>query len=409
RYSSDPAADRAKLDGTYADAMLKVAARFPTQDDIAILAAEAVMDTHPWDYWETDGRTPKGKSGEAVTLVERVMARNASHAQAAHLYIHLMEATDPGRALAAADRLSGPLVPAAGHLVHMPSHIYYRVGRFADSVRVNVDAARADEAWLKASGDTGMYRYGYYPHNVHFIVASAQMAGDMKTAIGEAERLGRLLNTDVSASIAWIQPINAATYLAHAQFARPAEILALPAPDARLPYVAGMRHYARAVAYAQQRDDKRANAEISAIARIRTTADFKPMTDQLMPAPDLLRLAEAVARGRLAYAHRRYAEAARHYREAIAIEDAIPYIEPPYWYYPVRQSLGAALYRAGDFDGARQAFLDALARSPDNGWALYGLATTQRALGDRTAAAASNAALDRAWRGDRRWLSLDRL
>ncbi|RJF93483.1 tetratricopeptide repeat protein [Sphingomonas cavernae] len=409
RYSVAKAADRAELDMAYADAMLKVAARFPEHDDAAILAAEAVMDTSPWNYWEADGRTPKGKIGEAVTLIERVMARNPAHAQAAHVYIHLVEASDAKRAEAAADRLARPLVPAAGHLVHMPSHIYYVLGRFDDSIRVNIDAVRADEAWLKASGDKGIYRYGYYPHNVHFLVTSAQMLGDMKTAITEARRLRALLDPDVSASIAWIQAIDAAPYQAYAQFAAPEEILALPAPDPRLPYVTAMRHYARAVAYAQQRDDARANAEIAAIGKLRTTNDFAGEIAQGMPAPDLLQLAELVAQGRLSYAHGRYAEAAKHYRDAIAVEDKLTYMEPPWWYYPVHQSLGAALLRAGDREGARQAFMTALAKSPDNAWALYGLMTAQQALGQTTEAAATRAAHLRRWRGHDGWLSIDRL
>ena len=410
RYSSDPAADRAALDQRYADAMLAVARRFPQQDDVVLLAAEAIMDTRPWDYWETDGRRPKGQIGEAVKLVETVLARSPDHPQAAHLYIHLMESTaEPARAEAAADRLARPLVPAAGHLVHMPGHLYYRVGRFADAIRVNVAAARVDEAYLARSKEAGLYRFGYYPHNVHFIVTSAQMAGDMKTAIREARRLGAILNTDLSASMPWVQPVDAAPYLAYAQFASPAETLALPPPDTRLPYVTAMWHYARAVARAQTRDDARFAIELAAIAKIRETTDFKPMVDQLVPAPDLLRLAETVAKGRLAYAHGRYSDAVKLYEQAASIEDGLRYMEPPFWYYPVRQSLGAALYRAGRFKEARQTFIAALAQSPNNGWALFGLAATHRALGDRVSAAAAEAALKRAWLGDRRWLRMDRL
>jgi hypothetical protein len=146
RYTADPKADRSGLDRAYADAMLKVAARFPADDDVALLTAESIMDTRPWDYWEADGRTPKGEIGRAVGLVETVLARNPDHPQASHLYIHLMESTrDPARAEAAADRLARPLAPNAGHLVHMPGHLYYRVGRFADSLRVNMEAARVDE------------------------------------------------------------------------------------------------------------------------------------------------------------------------------------------------------------------------------------------------------------------------
>lgn len=153
RYSRDPKADRAALDGAYADAMLAVAGRFAADDDVAVLAAEAVMDTSPWNYWEPDKKTPVGRSGEAVALVETVMARNPGHVQAGHLYIHLLEAADAQRAEAAADRLGTPTAPSAGHLVHMPSHIYQARGRYADSMRVNVAAARADEAYIRSAGD----------------------------------------------------------------------------------------------------------------------------------------------------------------------------------------------------------------------------------------------------------------
>lgn len=409
RYSADPKADRAALDAAYAGAMLRVAQGHPLHDDIALLAAEAVMNTSPWDYWEADGRTPKGQIGEAVKLVEQVLARNPGHPQAAHLYIHLLEKVAPERAEAAADRLAKDGPPAAGHLVHMPAHIYYRRGRFADSIRANVAAARADEAYIKASGDQGLYRYGYYPHNVHFIVTSAQMAGDMGVAIAEARRLGGLVSPDIAAQYGWIQAISAAPYLAFAQFAAPERTLALPAPDPRLRYVAGMRHYARAVAHAQRRSRGLFDQELAALRAIRGAPELEEMAKQGMPAADLLLLAETAARGRYAFASKQYDEAVRYYREAAAIEDRIPYMEPPYWYYPVRQSLGAALYRAGRYAEAKAAFQEALTRYPANGWALYGLAASERALGNRLEAAAADQALQRAWLGDRKWLRIDRL
>lgn len=410
RYSRDPGADRAALDAAYADAMLDVARRFPTDDDVAVLAAEAAMDTTPWNYWAADKRTPVGRSGEAVRLVETVLTRNPGHPQAAHLYIHLMEASaDPARAEAAADRLSAAGTHSAGHLVHMPGHIYYVLGRYADSIRVNVAAARADEAYLRGTGDGGLVRYGYYPHNVHFIVTSAQMAGDMATAIREARRLRTMLDPATSADIGWIQAIDAAPYLAAAQFAAPAEILAMPAPDARLPYAVGMRHYARAVAHAQRRDRAGFDAEIAAIDTLRASKALAGLIDQGMPASDLLALAEEVARGRLAVARGRYDEAAGFYRRAIAIERTLPYQEPPYWYYPVSQSLGGALFLAGRYDEASEAFRAAIAQAPHNGWALYGLAQSEARRGRAAEAAAARQALAKAWLGDRDWLRMERL
>ena len=410
RYSADAKADRPALDKAYADAMDEVAARFPQDDDIAILTAEAAMDTQPWDYWESDGRSPKGRIGATIARVEQVLARNPNHPQAIHLYIHLLEASaHPKKAETAADRLASPLVPAAGHLVHMPGHLYYRLGRFKDAIKVNVAAANADEAYLATTDDKGIYRYGYYPHNVHFIVASAQMGGDKATAIDQSRRLQKVLGVDVALAMPWVQAIWAAPYFAHAQFSAPAEILAQPGPDKRMPYVTGMWRYSRAIAHALQGDGKGVNRELDQLKRIREETDFKSMTDGGVPAPDLLELAEHVARGRLAFVKRRPAEAVGHYRAAIAIEDRIPYMEPPYWYYPVRQSLGAAQLVSGDAAGARQTFLETLARSPNNAWALYGLAEAQRRLGERAARRSTLAALGRSWLGQRSDLTLARL
>lgn len=410
RYARDPKADRAALDAAYADAMLDVARRFPKDDDVAVLAAEAVMDTSPWNYWEADKVTPVGRSGEAVRLVEVVLARNPDNLQAAHLYVHLMEnSADPKRAEAAADRLARPLAPSAGHLVHMPSHIYAVRGRYKDAMDVNIAAARADEAFIRDTDDRGLVRYGYYPHNIHFIVTSAQMAGDMGTAIREAKRLRTVLDPETSARIAWIQAIDAAPYLASAQFAQPEAILALPAADPRLPYAVAMRHYARAVAHAERRDRAGFDRELAALAALRNSDAFASMIAQGVPAPDLLSLAEAVARGRFARAEGRFDEAARHYREAIIFEGKIPYQEPAYWYYPVNQALGATLFEAGRYDEAGQAFRAALLQTPRNGWALYGLTRSEEAQKHNLEAAAARRAFEREWSGDRAWLRMDRL
>jgi tetratricopeptide (TPR) repeat protein len=409
RYSLDPKADRVVLDAAFADAMLAAAAAHPAHDDLALLAAEAAMNTKPWDYWTAD-KHPNERIGEGVRLVETVLARTPEHPQAAHLYIHLMEnGPDPKRAEAAADHLNTPLAPKLGHLVHMPAHIYYRVGRWQDSIRANVAAARADEAWIKASGDKGLVRYGYYPHNVHFIVTSAQMAGEMATAIREARKLETILDPGISSQIAWIQAVNAAPYFAAAQFARPAQVLAMRAPDARLPYPKAMRFYARALARAQQRNRAGFAQELARLRTVRNSDELKPMIAQGVPAPELLQLAETVARARWADASGRLSEAVRLYRKAVSIEQKIPYMEPPYWYYPVHQSLGAALYRAGRYRDAREAFEKALTQSPNNGWVLYGLASSERALGRRVEAAAAEAALKEAWSGDPAWLRMDRL
>jgi tetratricopeptide (TPR) repeat protein len=410
RYSADPNANRADLDGAFADAMLMVARYYPQHDDIALLAAESAMDTLPWNYWEADRQTPQPRLGEAIRLVEMVLARNAEHPQAPHLYIHLMEnGPDPKRAEAAADRLSSPLARDAGHLVHMPAHIYYRLGRWKDSIRVNIDAARQDEAYIKEADDKGFVRFGYYPHNVHFIVTSAQMGGDLPTAIAEAKRLASIVDANTASQIAWIQAIYAAPYFATLQFAPASDVLELPEPDPRLAYVQGVRHYVRAVAYAQQKNDIGFDREMRELSRVSQLDSLKAMADQGMPAPDLLALAQHVARGKSASIRGRHLQAADHYRQAVAIEDRISYMEPPWWYFPVNQSLGAALYRAGRYQEAQQAFTAALAKFPNNGWALYGLAASEQKLGRRAQAAAATAALGRAWMGDAKWLRMERI
>jgi tetratricopeptide (TPR) repeat protein len=338
----DPEGERPALDRAYAVAMQRAAAAFPRNDEIAVLAAEAIMNTQPWDYWEADSRTPKGEAGDAIAAIERVLARNPDHPQAIHLYIHLLEASAmPERAEAAADRLARATVAGAGHLVHMPSHIYQRLGRHSDSIASNVAAARADEAWLASTNDHGIYRYGYYPHNVHFIVTSAQMGGDKALALDQTARLRSILGVEVAMHLPWVQLIHAAPSFVHAQFGKPDEILAQPAPDARLPYAVAMWSYARAVAHARGGETAGVLAEISAMRRLRDTADFQPMIDGGVPAPDLIELAEHVALGRLAYAQRRFADAVGHYERAIALEDRLPYMEASLWYFPVRQSLGS--------------------------------------------------------------------
>jgi tetratricopeptide (TPR) repeat protein len=410
RYSADPNAKRADLDGAYADAMLMVARYYPSHDDIGLLAAEAAMDTLPWNYWDEAKRNPQPRLGEAIGLVEAVLARNPDHPQAPHLYIHLMEnGPDPKRAEAAADRLSAPMAADAGHMVHMPAHIYYRLGRWKDSIRVNIDAARKDEAYIKEADDKGFVRYGYYPHNVHFIVTSAQMGGDLPTAIREAKRLASIVDANTASQIAWIQAIYAAPYYATLQFAPASDVLELPEPDPRLGYVQGVRHYVRAVAYAQQKNEIGFDKEMRELARIRQLEALKAMADQGMPAPDILGIAEHVARGKYASIRGRHLQAADHYRQAVAIEDRISYMEPPWWYFPVHQSLGSALYRAGRYQEAQQAFTAALAKFPNNGWALYGLAATEQKLGRRAQAAAATAALNRAWMGDPKWLRMERI
>lgn len=412
RYSADPQAERPTLDMNYANAMATVAAQFPDDLEIAVLTAEALMDTQPWDYWEPDAagaKVPKGRTNDMIAMLEKVLQANPDHPGAIHYYIHMVEASDaPERAEPYADRLA-QLMPGAGHVVHMPSHIYYRIGRYLDSLKSNEDAVVADEAFFAKVDDSSIYRGGYYPHNVHFVVVSAQMAGDAKTAIEASEKLAAVVTDEAASTIAWVQPIKAAPYFAHAQYSTPDTILALPEPGDQFVFIKGMWHYARGVASAAKGDLTAAAAEAGAIDEIATKGDLSFLIDNYIPGDQLLQIARHVVLGRMAQQQGDNAKAIAEFQAAAALQDGMPYMEPPYWYYPVRQSLGAALLQAGRAAEAVDAFKAALKEAPNDGWAIYGLMEAQKKLGDDAGAKVSEAELAKAWIGPRELLDLSKL
>jgi tetratricopeptide (TPR) repeat protein len=410
RYAPNTKANRSVLDAAYAAAMGKAARQFPDDDDIAVLYAEAVMDLSPWDYWKPGGAVPTPQTAPIVPTLERVLARNPDHPGALHYYIHAVEASDrPERAEGAADRLRGAL-PGAGHMVHMPGHIYYRIGRYVDALAVNKDATVADEKYLaESNAPMGVYRLGYYPHNVHFVLASAQMAGDGATAIAAAHKLADLIPDERLSKAPGAQHIKAAIYFAHAQFSTPETILALPEPGSSAPYVTAMSHYARGIAQARRGDLASAATEASAIGSLVRSPGLVPLTDADIPGKDVFRLARAVIEGRIAQAKGDHTTAIARFRDAAAIQDTLRYSEPPFWYYPVRQSLAAALLQAGKLDAARDEFQRALRRAPNNGWTYFGLAEVYRARGDTKSAQDAEAQLAKTWVGDTSLLNISRL
>lgn len=409
RYSADPAADPMALENAYADAMGRLAAAFPKDAEIATLAAEAMMNTQPWDYWEAAGTRLKARGPQIRALLETALAVKPDHSGALHLHIHLMEASaDPKAAEPHADRLAAQKL-TAGHLAHMPGHIYHRIGRYADSIRVNRDAVAADEALFAKVAQSGAYPTGYYPHNVHFILVGAQMGGDGAMAIQAADKLARLMKPVGRDIPAWVQAILAAPWLARAQFAAPAVVLALPVQADALPFVLGQQHYARAVAFAALGRPGEAEKEAAAVDRLAGHADVKAMEAAGVPGPAVLTLAGYVARSRIAQARGDIDGAIAELRKAREIEQAMPYMEPPHWYYPVSQSLGGRLLEAGRLDEAEAAFRAALTQAPNNGWSLYGLALVAERKGDKALADAARRDLERAWIGPREQLDPARL
>jgi len=410
RYVEDAKADRTQLDAAYATAMANVTAQFPADNEIAVLYAESVMDISPWNYWQPGGREPNPQSAPIVPALERVLARDPDHPGAIHYYIHAVEASDrPKRAEPYADRLRGA-VPGAGHLVHMPSHIYYRVGRYLDALGDNKTAMAVDEKYLAASeAPMGVYRLGYYPHNVHFVMASALMSGDGTSGITAAEKLRGLVPDQAALGIPGAHPVKAAPYFAHAMFSPPDTILALPDPGTAIPYVQAMWHYARGIANVTRRDLSAATAEASAIEALARTADFSLLKTAGIPASDVLELARSVIEGRVALAQGDANKAIERFEQAAGLQETLPYMEPPYWYYPVRQSLAVALMQAGRLDDAESQFRRALARAPNNGWSYYGLAELYRTRGDAEAARKAEVELAKTWVGDRQLLQLSKL
>ncbi len=402
RYAAAPVNDRSALDNAFADAMDAVAMQFPDDDFIAALAAEANMDTQPWDYWDNGGRTPKGRTARTVSLLEGVLARNPLHTASIHLYIHITEASqNPYRAAEHADRLAA-LTPGLGHLIHMPSHTYYRIGRFKDSLEHNIVAVDVDQAYIDNAEPSILYEFGYYTHNIHFAMTSALMAGDAETALSMATLLDEKLPIEMASAAPFVQPIKAAPYYAMVMFGDPDDILALDKPIDDFPFLQGAWHYARGEAFAKKGDAAAAHREAEAIASIVAEADLSSLTSNNVPALDILNIARLTATARAAAAEDKLGTAIEAMEEAVAIQDQIFYTEPPYWYYPAKQTLAAMVAQQGDNQRAEQLFLEALTESPNNAWVLYGLSENYKERGNKNGAKYAAGLFKDAWMGGKK-------
>jgi tetratricopeptide (TPR) repeat protein len=377
RHSSDPKADRKALDQTYANAMREVAKRYPDDLDAATLFAEALMNVRPWDLWTHDGQ-PQPGTEEIVSTLESVLKRNPDHPGAIHYYIHTVEASpQPERAVPFADRL-GKLTPGAGHLVHMPSHIYIRVGRYHDAAESNAKAAAIDAAYIEKYNIQGAYRMMYYPHNIHFFWAAATLEGRSAEALQAARDFSAKLPVEMVRQMPMVEAFVPTYLFALVRFGKWQEILKQPAPPADLTYSTGMWHYARGLAFAAKKQWKKAataHATLTEIAKA-TPPDARVMMNS---AAALLNLAASVLAGELAAKQGKTAEAVQSLETAVRQQDELRYEEPPSWYYPVRQSLGAVLLKAGRAAEAEAVYREDLKRNPENGWSLYGLTQSLRA------------------------------
>jgi pimeloyl-ACP methyl ester carboxylesterase/tetratricopeptide (TPR) repeat protein len=371
RFAVDPASPRPPLDRAYAAAMARLAEAYPDDPNVATLYADAVMNTMPWDYWQKDG-SPKSETAVVSRVLERAIAANPDHAGAHHYYVHLLEASDtPERAEASADRL-GALMPAAGHMVHMPAHIYLRVGRYADAAEANVRAIAADEDYLAQCQAQGLYPVSYYPHNLHFLWAAATLEGRSAVAIDAARQVAAKVPHHHAGALAWTADFPVTPWLAYARFGRWQDMLTEPRPPASEPYATGIWHYARGLAFIARRQTARAEGELVALTAL---LDHEAFRTTLKDSPLLinLQIASRLVRGELAARAHRFDEAIQIVSEAVALEDGIPYNEPPVWHQPTRQVLGALLLEAGRAKEAEAAYRQDLKRFRDNGWSLFGL------------------------------------
>ena len=380
RYSPAPVDDRDPLDRAYASALGELARQYPADDDIAAMYAEAWMNTMPWNYW-SDAGTPRPEIAPVIAALEASIARNPRHPLTLHLYIHAMEASsNASRAEDEADTLLN-LVPGSGHLVHMPAHLFWRVGRYHDAAEANVRAAAVDEAYITACNAQGFYPALYYPHNIHFLWAASSMEGRSAVAIDAARRLAANVRLEQIEQFPTVEFFHTVPLLALVQFGKWRELLEEPAPRADLAYSTGIWHYARGTALAKTGEVAAARAEHDALIPLKANDKVLSLDGADYPASTLLEIADALLAGEIALASEDLGAAVTQFERAVAIQDALPYTEPPFWYYPTRQSLGMALLRAGRAADAEQVYRQDLEQYPHNGWSTYGLIQSLEAQG----------------------------
>jgi tetratricopeptide (TPR) repeat protein len=394
RYTGK-AEERRANDVAYADAMRKVHLQFPDDDDISMLYVESVMDLRPWGYWTKDG-TPYDRTPEIVALTEKVIAKNPNHPGALHLYIHLMEAFSADKAEAAADRLL-TLMPAAGHMVHMPAHIYQRVGRYADAQKSNELAIAADEDYISQCRAQGLYPMAYYPHNLHFLWFAATAEGNSKLAIEAARKAASQVNDETLKAVPLLAGFRVVPYYALTRFGKWDEMLREPEPPAASVYLTGMWHYARATAFLGKGQTSDAEAEFAKLNALMPDKSLDGPLFSPNTARAIITIADEVLAGELDAAKKNYDPAIAHLERAVRLEDALVYTEPAEFHYPPRQSLGAILLAAGRPAEAETVYWEDLRRNRENGWSLFGLLQALKAQNKNEDAALVEARFKKAW------------
>jgi tetratricopeptide (TPR) repeat protein len=359
-----PGTERAVADSHWSVAIAKVAEAHPGDLELKALSAEAIMDLSPWNYWS--GGKPRPQTPAMLALIDDVLAVNPDHPGGCHLLIHAVEAQDPARAVGCAERLAG-LMPGAGHLVHMPAHIYIRLGRYADAIRMNEHAVHADQELFEGPGKAnGFYGVAYYPHNWHFMSFAAAMAGRKSVAMLAAHKTAEAITVDVARAVPAVEPVGAIPWYTMVTFGDWGGILAQPMPPADLRFTSAMAYYARGMAFSAGRRWAEARAALDTVQRIaKSYAEGEPKV--------ALSIAALALEGEMQLRSGKPRSAVATFQKAVAMEDQLNYTEPPTWYYPMRQSLGKAQLAAGDATAAEQTYRADLKQFPGNGWSLLGL------------------------------------
>lgn len=395
RYSADPTADRKPLDEAYAKAMAETYRLYPNDADVACLYAESLMDLRPWDLWTKEGKPHPGTTTILATL-EQALRINPKHPGANHLYIHATESSpNPEKGVVAADRLHAGLVPAAGHLVHMPAHTFCRVGRWADACDANVRAKEADKKYREVVPNQGFYRL-YMAHNPHFLAWASMMEGRSAVSLAAAREVINGVPAEYLKANPFMDGFMTIELESLMRFGRWDDILKTAEPPTYLPVTRAMRRFARGVAYAAKADVAGAERERELFNQAVTEVP-KDTPFGNNKAEQVLAIAAKVLNGEIAYSKKSIDAAVAELGEAVKLEDQLKYNESPDWIVPARHALGAILVDAGRYAEAEKVYRDDLAVWPNNGWALYGLARTLRAAGSPAEAAAVQARFEKVW------------
>jgi tetratricopeptide (TPR) repeat protein len=397
RYSNDLTKDIAELNKSYMKAMAKVAEKYPQDADILTLYAAAVMNTVPWNYWDKNGN-PSPNIKEAKAALERAMNINPNHPGAHHYYIHMVELPKPDLAVASADKLGG-LMPGAGHIVHMPSHIYIRVGRYKDAVSVNQSAILADEDYISQCYAQGMYPLGYYPHNIHFLWSASSMLGDSKIAIDAAKKVAEKVPVGEFIDLPFLQDFASTPLLAYTRFGKWNQILTIPKPNDNIKHLKLIWHYARGIAFLGKNNLNDAQEELDAIAEIKKDPEIETLIATANNSTAAIaKVAYEVLAGEIATSRGNLSKAIQHLKKAVSLEDKLVYTEPAAWHIPTRQNLGAVLLKAKKFKEAEKIYKEDLAILRQNGWSLMGLYKSLSIQGKIEEAQTIKKEFDKAWK-----------